>query len=229
MNIPKFSRLKDSRLIIGAVCILVSAALAFGILPQIYRSKNRTIRICRLRSNIPSGTLIEENMLYESEIGSYGLPEGVITDKAEILGKYSKTEISGKDLLFADRFAEYMSDARLDKLMAENMRLVTVSLDNTASGIANHLQKGDKVSVVTYKDDTKLSDIDPELQNMEVYDIETSDTRSVSQAAAEENETVIPATVTLIVTETQAKKLVAAEYGAKIHIVFERRGGRVNE
>ena len=64
-----------------------------------------------------------------------------------------------------------------------------------------------------------------ELKNLEVYSIENDDAQNVEDANTEEDETDrIAATLTLIVNDVQAEKLVAAEYSGKLHAVFEKRG-----
>ncbi|GHU94316.1 hypothetical protein FACS1894208_05170 [Clostridia bacterium] len=66
--------------------------------------------------------------------------------------------------------------------------------------------------------------IDDELRHITVFDVENAKTDSVSEEQPDENQDPVPKTVTLIVTEEQALKLVEAEYTGKIHLIFERRG-----
>lgn len=223
-------KLRDSRLLIGGVCILVAGILAFGALPKIYSKKASTTKICRLVSDIPAGTKIEPGMITETEVGSYGLPEAVLQNKDEIVNKYSKTAISRHDLLFAYKFDDYISDELLDRIMADGQRLVTVSLGTTAAGVANHIKPGDRVTAVVYEEPETgepKAEIIPELTGLEVYDVENAQTRSISQTNADEtvNDDTVPATVTLIASEEQALKLIMAEYTGKVHIIFESRGG----
>lgn len=225
-------KFRDSRMIIGGVCIAVAAALAFVALPRIYNKKASTVKICRLAADIPAGTRIDSSMITEVEVGAYGLPDAAIRNRGEIDNKYSKTAISRYDLLFSDKFVEYISDETLDRIMADGQRLITVSLGTTAAGVANHIRPGDRVTAAVYTEpdtDSAVVEIAAELRGLEVYGIENDQTRSVASSFSPSEESgdedLIPATVTLIVNEDQAKKLIRAEYTGKIHIIFESRGG----
>lgn len=68
MKLPNIRLLRDRRPALGVVCMILSAVLAFGILPQIYQNKNQTTTILKLTSDIPAGTQIQETMLHEKEL-----------------------------------------------------------------------------------------------------------------------------------------------------------------
>ena len=70
----------ENKILVGGICIVVAAILAFLILPSMYKQKEKTIFICRLMSDIPAGTKIETEMLKLVEVGSYGLPETVVAE-----------------------------------------------------------------------------------------------------------------------------------------------------
>ena len=72
-------KLLENKLVVGGVCIVIAAILAFLVLPGMYKQKEKTIMICRLQSDITAGTRIEAEMLKSVEVGSYGLPESVIS------------------------------------------------------------------------------------------------------------------------------------------------------
>lgn len=225
-------KFRDSRIIIGSICIAVAAALAFVALPKAYNKKASTVKVCRLIEDIPEGTKIDSAMVTEIEIGAYGLPDTAIRNRDEIANKYSKTAISRYDLLFPDKFVEYLSDETLDRIMADGQRLITVSLGTTAAGVANHIRPGDRVTAAVYTEtdtNTATVEIDPDLKSLEVYDVENAQTASIDQAKQADDSSgaddIVPATITLIVNEDQAKKLILAEYTGKIHIIFESRGG----
>lgn len=83
----------ENKILVGGICIVVAAILAFLILPSMYKQKEKTIFICRLMSDIPAGTKIETEMLKLVEVGSYGLPETVVKNTDDIVGKYAKVSI----------------------------------------------------------------------------------------------------------------------------------------
>ena len=83
----------ENKILVGGICIVVAAILAFLILPSMYKQKEKTIFICRLMSDIPAGTKIETEMLKLVEVGSYGLPETVVKNTDDIVGKYAKVSM----------------------------------------------------------------------------------------------------------------------------------------
>ncbi len=213
----------ENKILVGGICIVVAAILAFLILPSMYKQKEKTIFICRLMSDIPAGTKIETEMLKLVEVGSYGLPETVVKNTDDIVGKYAKVSMTTDDYLYASKFADYVSDERLDKAVAEGKRLVAVSVPSNAASVANHLKSGDKVTVAYYDDDKVV--IDDILKNIEIYSVENEDAQNLDDIHdSEDNDKSIAASVTLIANDEQAERLVKAEYSGKVHLILENRG-----
>lgn len=213
----------QNKIVIGAACIVIAGIFAFGVLPGMYKEKGGTEKIVKLNSTISAGTKIEEAMLVETEVGSFGMPEGVIKKKDDIVGKYARTEITADDLIVKSKISDYAADEKLDDILANGQKLVTVTLPSIAAGVGNHLEKGDIISLICYIDNEPVSF--PELKNLEVYSIENDNAQNVEEVNSEEDETDnIAATLTLIVTDAQVEKLVSAEYSGKLHAVFEKRG-----
>lgn len=213
----------ENKVVIGGVCIVIAAILAFLVLPGMYKQKEKTVYICRLQSDIPAGTKIEQEMMRTVEVGSYGLPESVVKNPDELIGKYAKVSMTTDDYLFSSKFADYVSDERFDRAVAEGKRLIAVSVPSNAASVANQLRAGDKVTVAYYVDDNVL--IDDALKGMEIYSVENENAQNLENVqGSEDNEDTIAASVTLIATEEQAAKLINAEYSGKLHIILESRG-----
>ena len=216
-------KLFENKLLVGGICILVAAVLAFLVLPGIYKGKENTVIICKLKKDVIVGTKIEKDLIKETEVGSFGLPDSVVKNADDIIGKYAKESISPDDLLFSTKFSDYIADERLDKLTSEGKKLMSVSVGSTAAGVAGHLKAGDFISIVCYTDNNVQ--VFNELNNIEVYSIENSEAVNVENTAADEKADKTAATLTLIVTDAQAQKLAYAEYSGKLHAIFEKRGG----
>ncbi|MBS7306095.1 MAG: Flp pilus assembly protein CpaB, partial [Lachnospiraceae bacterium] len=188
-------------------------------------SKSQTEVIVKVKTDIQAGTRIDESMIIETEVGSYGLPENTITDKADIIGKYSNCDIKKEDIIIASKLSEYAADERLDRILANGQKLITVTVSSIAAGVGNHLRAGDLVSVILYDDNAV--ETYAELKNIEIYSIENVEAVNIEDAKLEDSEDKLAATVTLVVNDAQAQKLVYSEYSGKLHIVFERRGAVV--
>lgn len=215
-------KLFDNKLLVGGGCIAAAALLAFWVLPGVYAKKAKTVTVCKLKQEVSAGTKIEKEMIRETEVGSFGLPDSVIKNRDEIIGKYAKESILPEDFLFPAKFSDNATDERLDKAAAEGKKLMSVSIGNTAAGVAGYLKAGDIISVVCYTDGG-VQAFD-ELKNIEIYSVKNAEGVNVETAAEEEGGDKTAATLTLIVTDTQAQKLVLAEYSGKLHAIFEKRG-----
>lgn len=212
----------QNKIVIGGICIFIAAIFAFVLLPNINKSKGTTVNVIKLQTDAAAGTKIEEAMLKEVEVGAYGLPENVVKDKKQVIGKYAKEALRPDEILLSSLFSEYASDDKLDKIMAQGKKLVSVTVSSNAASVANHLKSGDLVSIYCYIDKNIVTL--PELKYLEVYSVENSESVDMEQAT-DENAEKRAETITLVATEEQAQKLVFAEYSGKLHAVFEKRGG----
>ena len=145
------------------------------------------------------------------------------------------------DYIFPQKIADFATDEKMDRIIKEDKKLVTVSVSSIAAGLSSHLKSGDIVTVAVFLNPKESSNgeqsaspkvmIYPELKSLEVYSVENSRTQSIEQAREQQqadNKTSsndpIPKTVTLIVTEAQAVKLIETEYTGKLHMILEKRG-----
>lgn len=234
-----------NRTVIAGLCFLTAALIAFAVLPRFYADRKATATVYRAAATIPKGTLIEETHLSAVETGAFNLPDAVITDPNEIVGQIALTDIPQDDMFMEEKLGPFLHSERMDILMKNGQKLVIVTLSGTAAGVAGHLVPGDVVSAVSFIEAHEIYETDsetglekrinipsetiiyPELRSISVFDIENAKTESMEDAHSEESGTSdpVPKTVTLIVTEEQALKLVEAEYSEKIHLIFERRNG----
>lgn len=233
-----------NRYLIAGVCFLIAAIIAFAVLPGFYADREATATVYRAAESIPRGTQIEAKHLAAVEVGAFNLPANVITDPADVVGQYALIDIPQDDTLMPEKVGAFLFTETLDTLMKKDQRLVTVTVQSVAAGVSGHLEPGDVVSVVNFIEAYEMFETDPEsgfdvrinvpaetvvydeLRSITVFDIENAKTQSMEDARSDEASSAdpIPKTVTLIVTEEQALKLVEAEYSGKIHLVFEKRG-----
>ncbi|QNB47239.1 Flp pilus assembly protein CpaB [Thermanaerosceptrum fracticalcis] len=230
-------KILKNRIFLSALCIIAAAVVSFVLLPGFYENKDATVMVLRAAEDIPAGTRIEDKHLAKVEIGKPGLPEGVINDRTQIVGKIAQTDISKGDYFFPKKLGEYLANEKLDRIAAENKRLVTVSVLSIAAGLSSHLQSGDIVTVAVFLNKTSDNQsatpqviLYPELKGLEVYSVENSRTQSTAEVRKQQaggqpsSGDPIPKAVTLVVTEAQAEKLIEAEYTGKLHLIFEKRG-----
>ena len=212
----------QNKIVVGVICIVIAAILAFVFLPSISKSKSNTETIFVVKNAVAEGTKIEESMLVEKEVGSYGLPQSIIKDKDKIVGKYASCNITPDDFILSSKLSDFAANQKLDKVMSQGNMLVTVSLDSVASAVGNHLKSGDIISIVGYANDAVVAY--EELKALEVYSIENENAEKLEDVENNEEAEHLASTVTLIVNQAQAEKLIQAEYSGKVHAVFVKRG-----
>ena len=212
----------QNKIVVGVICIVIAAILAFFFLPSISKSKSNTETIFVVKNAVAEGTKIEESMLVEKEVGSYGLPQSIIKDKDKIVGKYASCNITPDDFILSSKLSDFAANQKLDKVMSQGNMLVTVSLDSVASAVGNHLKSGDIISIVGYANDAVV--VYEELKALEVYSIENENAEKLEDVENNEEAEHLASTVTLIANQVQAEKLIQAEYSGKVHAVFVKRG-----
>ena len=212
----------QNKIVVGVICIVIAAILAFFFLPSISKSKSNTEKIFVVKNAVAEGTKIEESMLVEKEVGSYGLPQSIIKDKDKIVGKYASCNITPDDFILSSKLSDFAANQKLDKVMSQGNMLVTVSLDSVASAVGNHLKSGDIISIIGYANDAVV--VYEELKALEVYSIENENAEKLEDVENNEEAEHLASTVTLIVNQVQAEKLIQVEYSGKVHAVFVKRG-----
>ena len=212
----------QNKIVVGVICIVIAAILAFFFLPSISKSKSNTETIFVVKNGVAEGTKIEESMLVEKEVGSYGLPQSIIKEKDKIVGKYASCNITPDDFILSSKLSDFAANQKLDKVMSQGNMLVTVSLDSVASAVGNHIKSGDIISIIGYANDAVV--VYEELKAIEVYSIENENAEKLEDVENNEEAEHLASTVTLIVNQAQAEKLIQAEYSGKVHAVFVKRG-----
>ena len=229
-------KLLKNRIFLSALCLILAAGVSFLLLPRFYESKSATVTVLRAAQEIPAGTKIQDKHLVSVKIGSYGLPENVMNDKSLIIGKIAQTNIAKGDYFFPQKLGGMIATELLDRIAANNQRLVTISVPSIAAGLSSHLRSGDIVTVAVFTDKTPNGQsaspqviIYPELKELEVYSAENARAQDAAQVRKQQAESQsstgdpIVKAVTLVVTEAQAERLIQAEYTGKLHLVFEKR------
>lgn len=230
-------KLLKNRIFLSALCLILAAGVSFILRPRFYENKSATVTVLRAAQDIPAGTELTDQNLVSVEVGSFGLPEGVLNDTAQIVGQVAQTDISKGDYFFPKKLGGYLADEQLDRIAENGQCLVTVSVESIAAGLSSHLKAGDTVTVAVFME--KSSDgqdsapqviVYPELKGLKTYSVENAKTQDTARMRKEQedsqsaNNDPVAKAVTLIVTKAQAKQLIQAEYTGKLHLIFEKRG-----
>ena len=225
-----------NRTIIGITCIVVALAICFGLTPLYNSAITAKTEVVRVSKDILKGEIITKDMLQEVEIGEYNLPDTVIRNKDDIIGKYANSDIYKGDYLMADKLSDsplvnyaYLYD------FDGTERAISVTIKTFAAGLSGKLEPGDIVTVMVSDYGERKETITPvELQYVQVLAVTASSGLDTEEYVPDEDsdyiedEKELPSTITLKVTTEQAKLLADLEIKGKIHAVFVYRGSEEN-
>ena len=215
-----------NRTVIGVLCILLALIICFGVTPMFSRSASEKAEIVRVTADIKEGDEITAEMVQTVEVGAYNLPQNIMTDKNEVIGKYATADMKVGDYILASKLSTVPAaeNAYLYNLDGTK-RAISVSIKSFATGLSGKLESGDIVSVIVADYQGKgVTVIPAELQYVEVISVTASSgyDANTGEAVAEEKE--LPSTVTLLVTTEQAKVLAELEQDSELHLALVYRG-----
>lgn len=232
-------KLFRNKIFIGAMCLLLAGILAFVFLPRMYSAQSSTVEIIKLKQTVEYGTVITDDMLTVAEVGSYGLPDNVVTDKSELVGLVAGDTIYAGEYLWRDRF---MTEAAYEEAeqktgygLSDGTYLLTIGLPSESSGIAGILRAGDAVDVYGYTDDNGSPVVSKVLTGVTVYEVLNKKLVSLDDLDAEKKANpdtdpsdydFAPAYVVFLVNEQQAKTLIGLEKDESLHLILREAGGR---
>ncbi len=223
-----------NRTVLGIVSIVLSLIICFGLTPLFNQAISEKISIIRVSENIQKGEQITSKMVETVEIGGYNLPDSVLKQEENIVGKYALTELHAGDYVLNSKVSdeplanyEYLTDFNGKE------RAISVSIKSFATGLSGKLEPGDIVTVLASDFGDLRETVSPdELQYVEVLAVTAgtgldTDEYDINQESIEKDKE-LPSTVTLKGSVEQAKLLAEMEAKGKIHVVFVYRGSKEN-
>jgi pilus assembly protein CpaB len=162
---------------------------------------------------IPFASKVEERHLKLIEMPEGLTPDGFFETIEEVVGQVSTTKIARGEILVAERFRAHSAGSTLAALVDENMRAVTVRVDDVV-GVAGFLLPGNTVDILaSRKVAGKRAITETILKNIKVLAVD-------QQATAEENEPVIVRAVTLEMLPKEAEVLFRARTEGTIQLTL---------
>jgi pilus assembly protein CpaB len=151
--------------------------------------------------DIPYGTKIESRHVRAVKIPKGIRPQDVATSVDEIEGFVASVDVVEGEMLLKSRFVEHGAGSTLAALIGENMRAITVRVDDVV-GVAGFLLPGNFVDVLATKVDrkTKKASTDTILKKIKVLAVDQT-------ARTNEADPVVVRAVTLEMTAPQSESL----------------------
>lgn len=229
--------LHKSRYLIGVVCLVLAVFIAFILLPRLYNQREVLTSVVTLQGDVEAGEMLAADMLSVSEVGAYGLPEGVLRDVNTAIGMVAAEPLYAGEMLWRDRLvseSEYSSEQKTERPITQGHCLVTLEVPNTAAGGAGILHAGDVVDIFKIiENEEGLYDVSKSLSQLLVYDVLNESMKSMSNdrdgdksidadAPASERR---PLYVVFDVTDEQAAELIALAQNGMLHMTKPYTGG----
>lgn len=214
-----------NRTVIGVLCILLALIICFGVTPLFSRSASEKTEIVRVTKDIKEGDEITAEMIQTVEVGVYNLPQNLMTDKKEVVGKYATADLTAGDYILSSKLSAVPAaeNAYLYNLDGKK-QAISVTIKSFATGLSGKLESGDIVTVIVadYQGKGETA-IPPELQYVEVISVTASSGYDANTGEVVD-EKELPSTVTLLVTTEQAKVLAELEQDSELHLALVYRG-----
>lgn len=214
-----------NRTVIGVLCILLALIICFGVTPLFSRNASEKTEIVRVTKDIKEGDEITAEMVQTVEVGAYNLPQNLMTDKKEVVGKYATADLAAGDYILSSKLSAVPAaeNAYLYNLDGKK-QAISVTIKSFATGLSGKLESGDIVTVIVadYQGKGETA-IPPELQYVEVISVTASSGYDANTGEVVD-EKELPSTVTLLVTTEQAKVLAELEQDSELHLALVYRG-----
>jgi len=163
--------------------------------------------------SIPFATKVEERHLKLVKMPEGLMPEGFFDTVEDVVGKVSTTSIARGEILVTERFRAHTAGSTLAALVNENMRAVTVRVDDVV-GVAGFLLPGNTVDILaSRKVASKRAITETILRNIKVLAVDQS-------ASTDDNQPVIVRAVTLEMLPRQAEELFRARTEGTIQLTL---------
>ena len=214
-----------NRTVIGVLCILLALIICFGVTPLFSRSASEKTEIVRVTMDIKEGDEITAEMVQTVEVGAYNLPQNLMTDRKEVVGKYATADLAAGDYILSSKLSAVPAaeNAYLYNLDGTK-QAISVTIKSFAVGLSGKLESGDIVTVIVANYQGKgETAIPPELQYVEVISVTASSGYDANTGEVVD-EKELPSTVTLLVTTEQAKVLAELEQDSELHLALVYRG-----
>ena len=130
-----------NRTVIGVLCILLALIICFGVTPLFSRSASEKTEIVRVTKDIKEGDEITAEMVQTVEVGAYNLPQNLMTDKKEVVGKYATADLAAGDYILSSKLSAVPAaeNAYLYNLDGKK-QAISVTIKSFATGLSGKLE-----------------------------------------------------------------------------------------
>lgn len=215
-----------NRTVIGIICIILAVVMIFLISPIVNRISGNEVKAIRISKNITQGSEITSDDIETVKVKEDSLPDNVINNTSQIVGKYAAADLFIGDYFIADKLTDEANTAN-DVFSSLDGSKVAVSftIDSFAAGLSGKLYNGDIISIMVMDKSKGEVTIPPELKYVKV--ITTTTAGGIDKDTVVKNEDgsfELPSTVTVLVNARQAKLLAKYETETTMQVALVYHG-----
>jgi len=225
-------KLLKNRTLIGALCIVLSLIICFGLTPLFNNAMTAQTDIMRVKSEIKKGELITPDKLETVTVGAYNLPANVLTAREQIAGQYALADLQKGDYVLSSKLSAVpLAEFEYLSTLDGTKQAMSVTIKSFAAGLSGKLEAGDIVTLIAADyGDRRETSLPPELQYVYVLAVTAGSGNDKEYATADqknsEDERELPSTITVLVCPTQAALLADLEAKGRLHAALVYRGPR---
>lgn len=194
-----------NRTVIGIICILLALGLILGALPVINALSSEKKQIIRVTTDVGIGTQISEDKVEMIEVGGYNLPENVITDPSQVIGKYALCELKPGDYIFSSKLSDTAAslDAGLHTVQPGE---VVMTIPTDGSSLSSYLENGDILTLLFNDPNSKKNNpyVEPSVNYVRILTTLADGVPREKQSPTENGSYPAPSEIVLILTKEQA-------------------------
>ena len=195
--------------------------LQMRVMPSANASVGQT-QVVTAALKIPYGTKVEAQHVKVINMPDGAAPEGSYRTTTEVEGKVAAQTVLPGEILIKERFADHLGGSTLSALVGQNMRALSVRVDDVV-GVAGFLLPGNYVDVVSSRRVQEHALAETIVQKIKVLAVDQT-------TSTDKNDPIIVRAVTLEVTPAQAEKIAKAAQEGKIQLTLRNpTDERVNE
>ena len=223
-----------NRTILGVIFSVVAILIMFVVAPYFNAIATNDVDCVRLKADVLRGTQITAAHLEVVSVPSYAIPAGTYKSASEIVGKYATSQLYAGDYLTADKLStSSISAADALENIPEGKVAMSIPISSFSGSLSGKLENGDVVQIwIRWDPEAKDGCFVPaELQYVKIVTTTTGSGIDKDQIIVNEDGSfAMPSTVTVIVSDLQAKRLVECkDYEMFLTLVYRGNEEKVNE
>lgn len=212
-----------NKLVVAALCFVVAMIISLVLVPSKNNNDEMT-DVIKVSSTISENTRLTENMLKSVSVNSDSVPNGAITNKDDVVGKYSKVTLYSTDFITEEKLSTIDTESNLYALKIGECA-ISITPKTLAKSVSGNLLIGDAVMLYGYDTQSKSMNTDSGKWYFEVLAIDNSKSENVSGVDLEDSSDIVPAAITLkAISEEQIRSITNMEMNNDIQVVFAGRG-----